>query len=77
MLGFSRFSNGSMSIQPTSLKNALGSVRWRSVGDLWAILMATTLSWMAYGLFQAQILQGMGFSQLGSWLGIFQGLHWA
>jgi hypothetical protein len=63
-----------MSIQPASLKNALGSVRWRSVGGLSAILMATTLSWMAYGLFQPQILREMGFVRLAPWLGIFQGL---
>jgi Major Facilitator Superfamily len=63
-----------MSIQPASLKNALGSVRWRSVGGLSAILMATTLSWMVYGLFQPQILREMGFVRLAPWLGIFQGL---
>jgi hypothetical protein len=63
-----------MSIQSTSLKSALGSVHWRSVGGLSAILMATALSWMAYGLFQPQILREMGFVRLAPWLGIVQGL---
>jgi Major Facilitator Superfamily len=63
-----------MPTQFATLKSTVASIRWRSVGGLSAILMATTLSWMAYGLFQPQILQELGFVRLAAWLGVIQGL---
>jgi hypothetical protein len=39
-----------------------------------ALLAAHSFAWMAYGLYQPQLLQSLGLTQLALWLGIFQGL---
>jgi hypothetical protein len=49
-------------------------ILWRQVWGLSALLAAITLSWMAYGFYQPQILQNLGFVQMAGWLGVIQGL---
>jgi hypothetical protein len=49
------------------------SILWQQVWGLSALLAAATFSWMAYSLYQPKILQDLGFVQLATWLGIFQG----
>ncbi len=50
------------------------SVLWRQVWGLAALLAAIVFSWMAYGLYQPQVLTQLGFVQLASSLGIMQGV---
>ncbi len=49
-------------------------ILWRQVWGLSALLAAILLSFIAYGFYQAKILENLGFFALASWLGIFQGL---
>ncbi|KGF73134.1 hypothetical protein DO97_02040 [Neosynechococcus sphagnicola sy1] len=46
---------------------------WRQVWGLSAVLTAVMISWLAYGLYQPQILQHLGFVKLAAWLEILQG----
>lgn len=48
-------------------------ILWRQVWGISALLAAISFSWMAYGLYQPQILKNLGFVQLAGWLGVIQG----
>lgn len=50
------------------------SILWQQVWGLAALLVAVLFSYMAYGLYQPQILTQLGFSQLASRLELLQGL---
>jgi MFS family permease len=50
------------------------TILWQQVWGLTVLLAAHSFGWMAYNLFQPQLLQSLGFLQLALWLGIFQGL---
>ncbi|MBD2325957.1 MFS transporter [Alkalinema sp. FACHB-956] len=47
---------------------------WQQVGGVAILLAAIVVCWSAYGFYQPQILDRLGFPLLASWLGIGQGL---
>jgi Na+/melibiose symporter-like transporter len=49
-------------------------ILWQQVWGLMVLLAAHSFAWMAYGLYQPQLLQSLGLPQLALWLGIIQGL---
>ncbi len=49
-------------------------VQWQQVWGLTGLLAAHSLGWMAYDLYQPQLLRELGLVNLAIWLGIGQGL---